>query len=173
MFDLFDLYQRLRNPERLNLDRRQLEICPILEQESRLRLLNFQNNHIRNIQNLENLNNLIFLDLYNNKITSLDGSLSAVKGLRVLMAGKNKIATIANLQNLRKLDVLDLHSNEIRVIEGLEGLTELRVLNLAGKFAIAIVLGCFRLLHVTRCTTDYSAMVSLFIQPIIFVHFSS
>lgn len=29
--------ERARNPERLNLDRRQLEVCPILEQEHRLR----------------------------------------------------------------------------------------------------------------------------------------
>lgn len=125
--------ERLRNPERLNLDRRQLEVCPLLEQEQRLRLLNFQNNSIRAIQNLENLPNLIFLDLYNNKITSLDGPLCTVKGLRVLMAGKNKIGCISNLQPLRKLDVLDLHSNEIRTIEGLEGLSDLRVLNLAGN----------------------------------------
>ena len=124
--------ERLRNPERLNLDRRQLEICPLLEQEQRLRLLNFQNNNIRAIQNLENLPNLIFLDLYNNKITSLDGPLTSVKGLRVLMAGKNKISVISNLSPLRKLDVLDLHSNDIKVIEGLDGLSDLRVLNLAG-----------------------------------------
>jgi hypothetical protein len=125
--------ERLRNPERLNLDRRQLEVCPLLEQEQRLRLLNFQNNNIRAIQNLENLPNLIFLDLYNNKITSLEGPLSTVKGLRVLMAGKNKIGNISNIHSLRKLDVLDLHSNEIRVIEGLDGLSDLRVLNLAGN----------------------------------------
>lgn len=130
--------ERLRNPERLNLDRRQLEVCPLLEQEQRLRLLNFQNNNIRVIQNLENLPNLIFLDLYNNKITSLDGPLSTVKGLRVLMAGKNKIGCINNLQALRKLDVLDLHSNEIRSIEGLDGLADLRVLNLAGNRISAV-----------------------------------
>ena len=125
--------ERLRNPERLNLDRRQLDICPLLEQEQRLRLLNFQNNSIRSIQNLENLPNLIFLDIYNNKLASLEGPLSTVKGLRVLMAGKNRISTITNLTQLRKLDVLDLHSNEIRNIEGLDGLTDLRVLNLAGN----------------------------------------
>ena len=125
--------ERLRNPERLNLDRRQLDACPLLEQEQRLRLLNFQNNNIRAIQNLENLPNLIFLDIYNNKLTSLEGPLSTVKGLRVLMVGKNRIATITNLSCLRKLDVLDLHSNEIRQIDGLDGLTDLRVLNLAGN----------------------------------------
>eukprot|EP01034_Spumella_vulgaris_P025829 gene25829-32325_t len=85
----FEAGERLRNPERLNLDRRQLEI------------------------------------------STLDGPLSTVKGLRVLMAGKNKIGGISNLTALRKLDVLDLHSNEIRAIEGLEGLSDLRVLNLA------------------------------------------
>ncbi len=124
--------ERLRNPERLNLDRRQLDSCPILEQEQRLRLLNYQNNMIKQISNLENLPNLIFLDLYNNQITSLEGPLVCVKGLRVLMAGKNKIQKICNLQSLKKLDVLDLHSNEIKIIEGLEGLADLRVLNLAG-----------------------------------------
>lgn len=126
--------ERLRNPERLNLDRRQLEICPLLEQEQRLRLLNYQNNHIKVITNLENLPNLIFLDLYNNNITTLNGSLCFVKGLRVLMAGKNKISKITNLELLKKLDVLDLHSNDIKCIEGLNGLTDLRVLNLAGKY---------------------------------------
>jgi len=125
--------ERLRNPERLNLDRRQLDNCPLLEQEQRLRLLNYQNNRIRKISNLENLPNLIFLDLYNNQISSLEGPLNCVSGLRVLMAGKNKISQIRNLNGLKKLDVLDLHSNEIKIIEGLEGLSELRVLNLAGK----------------------------------------
>lgn len=125
--------ERIRNPERLNLDRRQLDHCPLLEQEQRLRLLNYQNNNIKYITNLENLPNLIFLDLYNNKILTLEGPLSQVKGLRVLMAGKNRIAKIANLTSLKKLDVLDLHSNEIKLVEGLDGLTDLRVLNLAGN----------------------------------------
>ncbi|RYG01527.1 MAG: hypothetical protein EOO02_12575 [Chitinophagaceae bacterium] len=125
--------ERLRNPERLNLDRRQLEFCPLLEQEQRLRLLNYQNNNIKYITNLENLPNLIFLDLYNNKIITLEGPLCQVRGLRVLMAGKNRINRITNLTQLKKLDVLDLHSNEIKVIEGLEGLSDLRVLNLAGN----------------------------------------
>ena len=125
--------ERLRNPERLNLDRRHLDACPLLEHEQRLRLLNYQNNNIRVIQNIENLPNLIFLDLYNNKLSTLDGPLSSAKGLRVLMAGKNRIGNISNLSTLRKLDVLDLHSNDIKVIEGLEGLGDLRVLNLAGN----------------------------------------
>jgi leucine-rich repeat-containing protein 49 len=43
-------------------------MCPILEGEQRLRLLNFQNNSIALISNLRNLPELIFLDLYNNQI---------------------------------------------------------------------------------------------------------
>ena len=125
--------ERARNPERLNLDRRQLDVCPLLENEHRLRLLNYQNNNIQMIQNLENLPNLIFLDLYNNKIATLEGPLSALKTLRVLMAGKNRITSISNLVNLKKLDVLDLHSNEISEIEGFDALCDLRVLNLAGN----------------------------------------
>ncbi len=112
----------------------------LLEHEQRLRLLNFQNNNIKAIQNLENLPNLIFLDLYNNRLTSLEGPLATIRGLRVLMAGKNRIGAISNLTHLRKLDVLDLHSNDIRVVEGLDGLTDLRVLNLAGVFSVPPVL---------------------------------
>jgi len=141
--------ERLRNPERLNLDRRQLDVCPIMEQELRLRLLNFQNNNIRQIQNLENLPNLIFLDLYNNKLTSLEGPIASVKGLRVLMAGKNRISAISNLTALRKLDVLDLHSNDIKQIDGLCGLAELRVLNLAGN-SIALVKNLMSLQSLTE-----------------------
>jgi hypothetical protein len=125
--------ERQRNPERLNLDRRNLEACPLLEQEENLRLLNYQNNNIKVISNLENLPQLIFIDFYNNNLRTLEGPLSCVKGLRVLMAGKNKISLISNLTSLRKLDVLDLHSNEISDIQGLDMLTELRVLNLAGN----------------------------------------
>lgn len=119
--------------QRLNLDRRQLSVCPILKNEQRLRLLNYQNNGIRVIANMDNLPNLIFLDLYNNKLTSLEGPLTLLKGLRVLMVGKNRIKEISNLSNCQKLDVVDLHSNELTDINGLDALTELRVLNLAGN----------------------------------------
>lgn len=136
VFRLHD--ERARNPERLNLDRRQLDVCPYLEQEQRLRLLNYQNNNIRVIQNLENLPNLIFLDMYNNKLTTLEGCISTIKGLRVLMVGKNQITELSNLTSLKKLDVLDLHSNQLREIKGLDGLADLRVLNLAGN-SISIV----------------------------------
>ena len=43
---------RNQNPEQLNLDRRKLTTCPLLEGEGRLRLLNYQNNQIRRMCNL-------------------------------------------------------------------------------------------------------------------------
>ena len=59
---------RQANPERLNLDKRNLECCPLVEGEGRLRLLNLQNNRIRKMGHFYGLPNLIFLDLYNNRI---------------------------------------------------------------------------------------------------------
>jgi Leucine-rich repeat (LRR) protein len=81
------------NPERLSVDNRQLTMCPLLEGEERLRLLNYQNNNIQAISNVGNLPNLIFLDLYNNSIKSMAG-LQSVTQLRVLMLGKNKISKV-------------------------------------------------------------------------------
>lgn len=124
--------ERNSNPERLNLDRRELSQVPLLEGEEKLRLLNYQHNFITKIENLLSLPNLIFLDLYNNQIKEING-LHTVSTLRVLMLGKNQIEKIKNLNMLIKLDVLDLHSNKIGKIENLNGLQELRVLNLANN----------------------------------------
>jgi leucine-rich repeat-containing protein 49 len=124
--------ERYANPERLNLDRRDLTQMPLLEGEDKLRLLNYQHNFITKIENLLSLPNLIFLDLYNNQIKEING-LQTVPTLRVLMLGKNQIDKIKNLNSLTKLDVLDLHSNRIGRIENLAVLHELRVLNLANN----------------------------------------
>ncbi|XP_072167360.1 leucine-rich repeat-containing protein 49-like [Diadema setosum] len=124
--------ERSLNPDRLNLDRRRLTVCPILEGEDHLRLLNFQHNGIRRIERLATLRRLIFLDLYDNHIEAISG-LETLRSLRVLMLGKNRIQKIENLQNLAKLDVLDLHGNRITKVENLDHLQELRVLNLAGN----------------------------------------
>jgi Leucine-rich repeat (LRR) protein len=64
--------EKLANPDRLVLDRRKLTVCPVLEGEERLRLLNYQNNFISKLENLHNLPNLIFLDLYNNQIKTME-----------------------------------------------------------------------------------------------------
>ena len=69
--------------------RRKLTVCPILEGEDQLRLLNYQHNAITRIQHLATLRRLIFLDLYDNHIDHIAG-LAALKSLRVLMLGKNK-----------------------------------------------------------------------------------
>ena len=84
--------ERASNPERLNLDRRHLTVCPILKSEERVRLLNYQNNYIEEIRHLSNLPNLIFLDLYNNCIEQLSVDLGCVPTLRVLMLGKVGLA---------------------------------------------------------------------------------
>uniref|UniRef100_A0A8C7HAG9 Leucine-rich repeat-containing protein 49-like n=1 Tax=Oncorhynchus kisutch TaxID=8019 RepID=A0A8C7HAG9_ONCKI len=120
------------SPERLDLDRRGLEECPLLEGMGRLRLLNFQHNLITHIHNLSHLRHLAFLDLYDNHISQMSG-ISALASLRVLMLGKNRIQRICSLDNLTKLDVLDLHGNQISQIGNLSHLSELRVLNLAGN----------------------------------------
>jgi len=64
-------------------------VCPILEGEEQLRLLNYQHNAITKIQHLAALKRLIFLDLYDNHIEEISG-LNSLRSLRVLMLGKNK-----------------------------------------------------------------------------------
>lgn len=66
-----------------------------------MRLLNYQNNLISKITNLANLPNLIFLDLYNNLIDTLEGPLSAMSALRVVMVGKNRIEKVTRLTTVR------------------------------------------------------------------------
>ncbi|KAI8923820.1 hypothetical protein BC831DRAFT_469006 [Entophlyctis helioformis] len=121
--------ERDANPEKLNLNRKNLYVCPPLPFEDRLRLLNYQGNYITRIENMHNLHSLVFLDLYNNQIEGING-LDMLVNLRVLMLGKNRIKQIANLDMLVKLDVLDLHSNRISTIEHLSHLAALRILNL-------------------------------------------
>ena len=129
--------ERNSNPERFNLDRRELTQMPLLEGEEKLRLLNYQHNFIGKIENLLSMPNLIFLDLYNNQIKEING-LHTVPSLRVLMLGKNQIEKIKNLNTLTKLDVLDLHSNRISKIENISHLNELRVLNLANNLIVVV-----------------------------------
>ena len=69
--------------------RQKLTVCPIIDGEEHLRLLNFQHNSITQIQNISNLQRLIFLDLYDNQIEEISG-LSTLRSLRVLLLGKNR-----------------------------------------------------------------------------------
>ena len=88
---LWQLYLTMLYPEVdvLFFFRRKLSVCPILEGEDQLRLLNYQHNMITKIQHLSTLKRLIFLDLYDNQIEEISG-LSSLKSLRVLMLGKNR-----------------------------------------------------------------------------------
>ncbi|XP_021263143.1 leucine-rich repeat-containing protein 49 isoform X2 [Numida meleagris] len=122
--------EKILNSDRLTLERQKLTVCPIIDGEDHLRLLNFQHNFITRIQNISNLQHLVFLDLYDNQIEEISG-LSTLRSLRVLLLGKNRIKKISNLENLKNLDVLDLHGNQIAKIENINHLSELRVLNLA------------------------------------------
>lgn len=151
--------EKKENPERFNLDKRNLTFIPQLENESQLKLLNFQYNQIQKIENLRNLNNLIFLDLYNNKIKTIEG-LEELGSLRVLMLGKNLIEKIENLELLKRLDVLDLHNNKIKTIENISHLKELRVLNLAGN-QISIVENLQGLISLTEINLRRNQITSV------------
>ncbi|XP_069078464.1 leucine-rich repeat-containing protein 49 isoform X1 [Pleurodeles waltl] len=129
--------ERAASPDKLNLERQNLTMCPIIEGEEQIHLLNLQHNFISRIQNLSNLQRLIFLDLYDNQIEEICG-LSGLRALRVLMLGKNRIRKITNLEKLEKLDVLDLHGNQITKIENVCHLGQLRVLNLARNFITVV-----------------------------------
>ncbi|XP_062327601.1 leucine-rich repeat-containing protein 49 isoform X3 [Osmerus eperlanus] len=120
------------SPERLDLDRRGLDKYPLLEGMDKLRLLNLQHNFITRVQNLSHLQCLVFLDLYDNRISEMTG-ISVLSSLRVLILGKNRIQRMCSLENLNQLDVLDLHGNQISRIENVSHLSELRVLNLASN----------------------------------------
>uniref|UniRef100_A0A663MLQ7 Leucine rich repeat containing 49 n=1 Tax=Athene cunicularia TaxID=194338 RepID=A0A663MLQ7_ATHCN len=122
--------EKILSSDRLTLERQKLTVCPVIDGEDHLRLLNFQHNFITRIQNISNLQHLVFLDLYDNQIEEISG-VSTLRSLRVLLLGKNRIKKISNLENLKNLDVLDLHGNQITKIENIGHLSELRVLNLA------------------------------------------
>ncbi|XP_065545032.1 leucine-rich repeat-containing protein 49 isoform X2 [Lathamus discolor] len=103
--------EKILNCDRLTLERQKLTVCPVIDGEDHLRLLNFQHNFITRIQNISNLQHLVFLDLYDNQIEEISG-VSTLRSLRVLLLGKNRIKKISNLDNLKNLDVLDLHGNQ-------------------------------------------------------------
>ncbi|XP_031424867.1 leucine-rich repeat-containing protein 49 isoform X2 [Clupea harengus] len=102
------------SPERLDLDSRGLVECPLMVGLEKLRLLNLQHNLLTRVHSLESLRRLVFLDLYDNRISDLAG-IACLASLRVLMLGKNRIQRICHLDNLTKLDVLDMHNNQTEV----------------------------------------------------------
>ena len=116
---------REASPERLDLDRMGLRECCLLEGEHRLRLLNYQGNRTARVSRLGSVRNLVFLDLTENALESLEG-VEACPHLRVLLVGKNKLRTLGRaLASLPKLDVLDARENGIDAVLDKEGLSPL------------------------------------------------
>ncbi|MCQ2819752.1 MAG: leucine-rich repeat domain-containing protein, partial [archaeon] len=118
--------------DKLYLNKKDLPQIPLLEGEENLKLLSLESNLISKIEHLVSLNNLLFLNLYENRISEIEG-LENVPKLKALMLGKNYIEKIKNLTFLQDLEVLDLHSNKIKIIQGLQNLKKLRILNLANN----------------------------------------
>ena len=123
---------RVKNSEKLYLNKKDLPHIPLLEGEENLKLLSLETNLITKIDHLISLNNLLFLNLYENRISEIE-NLQTVPKLKALMLGKNNISKIKNLQCLPDIEVLDLHSNKIKLIENLSCLKKLRILNLANN----------------------------------------
>lgn len=126
--------EKEKNPDRISLDRRGLTVLPIIQGESRLRLLSLQHNLINNLESLkrQSFPFLVFLDVYDNQLERIS-CLDNLLNLRVLLLGKNRIKKIEGLESLSKIEVLDLHGNQILQVGGLDGLSALKVLNLAGN----------------------------------------
>ena len=123
---------RIKNSEKLYLNKKDLPHIPLLEGEENLKLLSLESNLITKIDHLISLNNLLFLNLYENRISEIE-NLQTIPKLKALMLGKNNISKIKNLQCLPDIEVLDLHSNKIKLIENFSCLKKLRILNLANN----------------------------------------
>eukprot|EP01035_Chromulina_nebulosa_P021744 gene21744-28139_t len=125
--------ERNRNPERLNLDRRLLDVCPILENEHHgplstirgLRVLMAGKNKISTISNLTTLKKLDVLDLHSNDIRVVEG-LEGLSELRVLNLAGNRISVVQNLSSLHALTELNLRRNSIDKIYDLDKLPSLQ-----------------------------------------------
>ncbi|GIQ79542.1 hypothetical protein KIPB_002576 [Kipferlia bialata] len=98
-------------------------------------MLNLQGNRVQIVQNLDHLPNLIFLDLYNNHLSSCGGIDTQAPRLQILLLGRNQLTDLHGVEGLVDLDILDAHSNRIAHVrpEGLplSRLSHLRILNLS------------------------------------------
>jgi leucine-rich repeat-containing protein 49 len=157
--------------DRLNLDSRFLKEIPCIQVSPspsampvssmllQVRLLNLQNNEIASLAAppptvsspsptpLALFSNVVYLDLYNNRLSSLKGC-EELRKLRVLMIGKNKLTDLSTLHlhiTSPALEVLDVHGNllttffsatAVEVAEEMNAVrvfSQLRVLNVAGN----------------------------------------
>lgn len=78
-------------PDRICLDRRGLSAIPVIDGESKLRLLSLQHNLISNLETLrtQQFPSLVFLDIYDNQLEQMQ-YFCHLENLRVLLMGKNR-----------------------------------------------------------------------------------
>lgn len=83
--------EKEKNPDRISLDRRGLNVIPVIHDEPKLRLLSLQHNLINSLESLQSqdFRFLVFLDIYDNQLETIS-CLDELENLRVLLLGKNR-----------------------------------------------------------------------------------
>lgn len=104
----------------LNLSNLDLvELCD-LSPFINLRTLDLSNNKLKSFTFLKGLENLTLLKLTSNDLSSIDGLIPFVPGIKVLHLNKNNLKTIPDsIKNLVNLQALMVNDNQIEVIENL------------------------------------------------------
>ncbi|GCB78735.1 hypothetical protein scyTo_0018650, partial [Scyliorhinus torazame] len=111
--------ERAEHSDRLNLDRRNLTVCPILEDTENALA------KIKNISNLESLTDLDVLDLHANQICRLE-HINHLTELRVLNLAGNFIVHVENMSGLDSLTELNLRRNRIESVRDADTLPRLQ-----------------------------------------------
>ena len=126
--------ERNANPEKVQIDGRNLKHVPLLEGEERIKHLSLSSNEIAKIDNIVSMPHLQHLDLSSNHLVEIGISMAMgtnLSSLRVLNLAKNRITKIKNLELFLNLESLDLSSNRIKEVENLHTLKSLRTLNVS------------------------------------------
>jgi hypothetical protein len=104
----------IKNVIEIDLSERGLnEIPDFLWNFINLKKLNLNKNNIKKLKNLEGLTNLTHLDVEDNLITKIEGTIN-LKKLNTLNLFKNKIKKIENLTNIIVLKNLYLDENPLK-----------------------------------------------------------
>ncbi|CAH8438130.1 unnamed protein product [Schistosoma rodhaini] len=139
-----------------------LKTCPIIDSNEICHFLSLQYNQIHRIVHLHHLTKLVYLNISNNQLTTMNG-LETLYSLRILLLGNNQIKQICALNNLYNLNVLDLNHNQIQIIENLTHLKKLYCLNLSFNY-ITTVNGLSGLISLTELNLKHNNI--LLIEPI-------
>ncbi|XP_018649433.1 hypothetical protein Smp_144190 [Schistosoma mansoni] len=139
-----------------------LKTCPIIDSNEICHFLSLQYNQIHRIEHLHHLTKLVYLNISDNQLTTMNG-LETLYSLRILLLGNNQIKQICALNNLYNLNVLDLNHNQIQIIENLIHLKKLYCLNLSFNY-ITTVTGLSGLISLTELNLRHNNI--LLIEPI-------